>query len=226
MVLPISLRVNIAQLLRQGHTQLTVAKTCGVSLSSVRRIRDLDKSDTLYEPPATRVRTEMFQRLSKHIVNVLEGNTECRTVQELQNALRLAGLKVPSGSTLRAYLKRLNYSFKLGEKRWYECSAVRVAEYWTFFATKIRPYHNISDLFFLDETSFDPHEPHPKAWRPKGSCRTHLVSGKAYGKRISVCAVLGSGGIIHRRLTTGTYDGDSFMSTLHVICQKISLSCW
>ncbi|KAG9389767.1 DDE superfamily endonuclease [Carpediemonas membranifera] len=125
-----------------------------------------------------------------------------------------------SGETIRRELKNMGLSYKVGDKQFQESDDQRVRDYWAYYATYIRPNHSIKDIMFLDESSFDSHEVRGKSWLPKGR-HVVKVSGKTYGKRMSVCALLGIEGMVCRTFTTGTYKADDFFSSLERFCEVI-----
>ncbi|KAG9392072.1 DDE superfamily endonuclease [Carpediemonas membranifera] len=112
----------------------------------------------------------------------------------------------------------ISIKMNLGGAVW--CDSVFIGSLVSRTDHNIRPNHSIKDIIFLDESSFDSHVVRGKSWLPKGR---HVVkiSGKTYGKRLSVCALLGIEGIVCCTFTTGTYKADDFFSSLERFCEVI-----
>ncbi|KAG9392805.1 DDE superfamily endonuclease [Carpediemonas membranifera] len=190
-----------------------------ISISTVRRIIKAHRKarEGATEKKERKKRITKFERDGRILQTIMMRHVEqddVVTVAAIKKELELATTTSISSETVRLALKKLGYSYKLGDKRWKECSPIREAEFWANYAVYVRARHAMTDLVFLDETSFDPHDSRRYSWFPAGQ---HVVktSGGTHGKRISVCAVLGYEGILHRALTTGTYKAEDFMPVLH-----------
>ncbi len=225
MAYPLEARLKVIELHKQGKTRAAIQKVMEpMKAKTIDRIIKAHRDGTTMTKKVRKARMTPYERVGKHlsaIVLKFEEEKQPCTVASVNEKLKVASGEVLSDECVRGYLHRLGFSFKGGEKRWDESSPVRCSEYWAYYTQYIRPYHIMDDLVFLDEASFDPHDVHSKTWLPKGK---HVVttSGKTYGRRVSVCALLGTEGVIKRAFTYGTYKGDSYMRVLHTFLAHIA----
>ncbi len=224
-------RQTVISLYNGGCTAATITKVMSsdsksISSTTVYRIIRAHR-DALEGQSTAKIRKKRVTKFSRHgrILETIVQRKLAENIPFTTASIRLdlitAIRQLISLDVVRRALIDLNLSFKVGEKQWRECSPQRCREYWANYACFVRPHHNPSDMLFLDESSFDPHEVQGRQWLPKGR---HIVkvSGKTYGKRISVCALLGYDGIVDRMFTTGTYKADDYMAVLHRMCAKVA----
>ncbi|KAG9394344.1 DDE superfamily endonuclease [Carpediemonas membranifera] len=114
----------------------------------------------------------------------------------------------------------------VGETRWMEHDPEKALRFRSFMVTEAIPHYGLDKLCFIDETSFDPRGLRVKRVRgPRGQRTIARRSGAALGKRYSVVAALTTSGIVHRHITSGTYNADLFWQFMIALLPQIPGYC-
>ncbi|KAG9394417.1 DDE superfamily endonuclease [Carpediemonas membranifera] len=154
----------------------------------------------------------MSPEVTKYVRDYVLQNPAAR-LSDIATVVQLKfGISVSLSSLSQTILHKEKLTLKVGDTRWMERNPEEAWRFRSFYATEIAPYYSTDQVFFLDETSFDPRHLAVKRVRgPKGVSTYACRKGGPVGQRYSVCATLGVEGIKHRVITTGTFTADKFL---------------
>lgn len=110
---------------------------------------------------------EIDPAVAKHLRNVVYEkykNNEIPTIDTIRNTLIESG-KTYTSTTLKRWLKKLGFKFKIVDKRVAIMESTRIVRWRLDYLDKIKIYREHSrPIYYLDETWYDTHDSAKKGW--------------------------------------------------------------